>query len=88
MNELLLSRKELSRSAKLKVVKDTMMPMLLYGCETWCLSKPQQSRVQAIQMNVLRKIEGVSRSRLDRVRNVDIREKLYTTRKWFRHGEN
>ena len=37
-------------------------------------SKNQQSRTQATQMNVLRRIEGLSR--LDRVRNVDIREKL------------
>ena len=47
----------------------------MYGCETWCLSKQQQSRVQATQINVLRRIEGVSR--LDRVRNVGIREKLH-----------
>ena len=51
-----------------------MIPTLFYGCETWCLSKHLQSRVQATQVNVLRRIEGVSR--LDRVRNVDIREKL------------
>ena len=75
MNEAVLKRKELSRSTKLTVVNATMMPTLMYGCETWCLSKQQQSRVQATQMNVLRRIEGVSR--LDRVRNVDIREKLH-----------
>ena len=49
------------------------MPTLMYGCETWSLSKRQQSKVQATQTNALRRIEGVSR--LDRVRNVDIREK-------------
>ena len=75
MNEAVLKRKELSRSTKLTVVNATMMPTLMYGCETWCLSKQQQSRVQATQMNVLRRIEGVSR--LDRVRNVDIRDKLH-----------
>ncbi len=53
----------------------TMMPTLLYGCEKWSLSKKQQSRIQATQMNVLRRIEGLGR--LDRVRNVDIREKLW-----------
>ena len=74
MNETVLKRKELSRSTKLKVVNATMIPTLFYGCETWCLSKHLQSRVQATQMNVLRQIEGVSR--LDRIRNVDIREKL------------
>ena len=44
----------------------TVMPTLMYGCETWSLSKQQQSKIQATQMNVLR-IEGVSR--LDRARN-------------------
>ena len=74
MNETVLKRKELSRSTKLKVVNVTMIPTLLYGCETWCLLKNLQSRVQATQMNVLKMIKGVSR--LDRVRNMDIREKL------------
>ena len=74
MNETVLKRKELCRSTKLKVVNATMIPTLLYGCEMWCLSKQLQSRVQATQMNVLRRIKGVSR--LDRIRNVDIREKL------------
>ena len=49
-----------------------VMPTLMYGCETWSLSKEQQSKVQATTMNVLRRIEGVSR--LDRVKNV--RDKL------------
>ena len=74
MNEMVLRKKELSRSTKLKVMNATVMPTLLYGCETWSLSKRQQSKVQATQMNVLKRIEGVSR--LVRVRNVDIREKL------------
>ena len=74
MNEIVLRRKELSRNTKLKVLNAVMMPTLMYGCETWSLSKQQQSRVQATQMNALRRIEGVCR--LDRVRNVDIREKL------------
>ena len=74
LSEIVLRRKELSRNTKLKVMNATMMPTLLYGSETWSLSKKQQSRIQATQMNVLRRIEGLSR--LDRVRNVDIREKL------------
>ena len=49
----------------------TMLPMLVYGCEVWNLLKQQESRVPATQMRVLQRIEGVSR--VDRVRNVDIR---------------
>ena len=40
----------------------------------WDLSKQQKSRVQATQMRVLRRIEGVSR--VDSVRNEDIRLRL------------
>ena len=48
----------------------------IYGYITFMilLSKQQKSRVQATQMRVLRRIEGVSR--VDRVRNVDIRLRL------------
>ena len=70
----LLQRRQLSQSTKIKVVNATMIPMLMYGCETWSLTKKQQSKVLATQMNVLRRIEGVNR--LDRVRNADIRERL------------
>ena len=66
MNDAVLRRKELSRSTKIKVVNATMMPELMYGCETWSLTKKQQLKVQATQMNVLRRIEGVNR--LDRVK--------------------
>ena len=76
MNEMVLRRKELSRSTKLKVMNAAVMPTLMYGCATWSLSKRQQSKIQAMapQINVLRRIEGVSR--LDRVRNEDVRKKL------------
>ena len=70
-SEMVLRRKELNRSTNCKL---KVMPTLMYGCETWSLSKQQQSKIQATQMNVLRRIEGVNR--LDRVRNVDVREKL------------
>ena len=61
MNETVLKRKELSRSTKLKVVNATMIPTPLCGCETWCLSKHLQSRVQATQVNVLRQIDRRSK---------------------------
>ena len=74
MGDTVLSRRELSEGTKLKVVNATMMPSLLYGCEVWSLTKQQQGRVQATQMRVLRRIEGVNR--MDRVRNEDIRQRL------------
>lgn len=61
MSRTILSRGELSRQTKLKVVNAMMMLVLLYGCETWILCKDQKSKIQATQMNTLRRmrIEGV-----------------------------
>ena len=51
-----------------------VVPTLLHGCETWTVQKRHVSRLQACEMMCLRRIEGVSR--MDRVRNEDIRESL------------
>ena len=56
--EVVLRRKELRRSTKLKAVSSMMMP-LLYRCKVWILTKQQQSRVQGTQMSVLKRIQGV-----------------------------
>ena len=52
----------------------TVIPTLMYGCEAWSLSKKLQSRVQATQMRVMRRIEGVNK--VDRARNEVLRERL------------
>ena len=59
-----------------------MFPTLVYGCEVWNLSKQHESRVQATQMRVLRRIEGVSR--VDKVRNEDIWARLHGSRRYSR----
>ena len=51
-----------------------MLPTLVYRCEVWNPSKQQESRVQATQVRVLRRIEGISRG--DRVRNENIKLRL------------
>ncbi len=59
LNQAILGRRELSKQTKLKVVTATVMPVLMYGCEAWAVRKEQKSKIQATQMNVLRRIEGV-----------------------------
>ena len=56
------------------MVNAIVLPTLMYGCEVWALQARHRGRIQATQMRVLRWIEGVSR--LDRVRNVNIRSRL------------
>ena len=36
----------LSKKTKLKVVNANVLPALIHGCETWSLSKQQESKVQ------------------------------------------
>ena len=51
-----------------------VIPTLTYGCEAWTLQARHKGQIEAAQMRALRRIEGVSR--MDRVRNVDIRGRL------------
>ena len=44
------------------------------GCETWTIQKRHVSRLQAVEMRYLRRVEGVTK--LDKVRNEDIRQRL------------
>ena len=69
-----LGRKELTKGTKLRVVNAMVIPTLTYGCEAWALQARHKGRIQATQMRVLRWIEGVSR--LERIRNVDLRGRL------------
>ena len=62
------------KETKLQVFNVMVVPTPLYGCETWTVQKRHESRLQACEMMCLRRIEGVSR--LDRMRNEDIRQSL------------
>ena len=69
-----LGRKELTKDTKVRVVNAMVIPTLTYGCEAWTLQARHKGQIEAAQMRALRRIEGVSR--MDRVRNVDIRGRL------------
>ena len=69
-----LGRKELTKGTKLRVVNAMVLPTLTYGCEAWTLQTRHRGRVEAMQMRVMRRIEGVTR--LDRIRNVDLRDRM------------
>ena len=69
-----IERKELSKATKLRVINAMVVPTLLYGSETWTLQKRHRSKIQAMEMRYLRKVEGVTR--LDRALSEDIRRRL------------
>ena len=52
----LLSSQLLSKNIKLKIYKTVILPVILYGCETWTLSLREEKRLQAFENKVVRKI--------------------------------
>ena len=74
MRSEIQERRELSKGTKLRVLNTMVVPMLLYGCETWTIQKRHVSRLQAVEMRYLRRVEGVTK--LDKVRNENIRQRL------------
>ena len=74
MRKKIIDRRELSKAAKFRVINATVMPTLLYACETWTLLERHKNKIQALEMRCLRRVEGVTM--LDKVRNVAIRSRL------------
>jgi hypothetical protein len=57
----LLSSRLLSRNVKVKIYKTKILPLALYGCETWCLTLREEHRLRAYENRLLRKIFGLKR---------------------------
>uniref|UniRef100_A0A8C5CRJ5 Reverse transcriptase domain-containing protein n=1 Tax=Gadus morhua TaxID=8049 RepID=A0A8C5CRJ5_GADMO len=88
-----VTKRELSRKAKISIYRSIFVPILTYGHEGWVMTERTRSRVQAAEMSFLRRVAGVSLR--DRVRSSAIREELgleplllYLERsqlRWFGH---
>ena len=74
MKKQVMDRRELKKSTKMKVYNAMVLPTMLYECETWTLRKKHESKLQALEMRYLRRVEGVTQ--VDRVRNEDVRQAL------------
>jgi hypothetical protein len=57
----LLSSHLLSRNVKVKTYKTIILPVVLYGCETWSLTLREQHRLRVFENKVLRRIFGPKR---------------------------
>ena len=57
----LLSSQLLSKNIKLEVYKTFILPVILYGCETWTLTLREEKRLEVFENEVLRKIFGPKR---------------------------
>ena len=91
----LWKRGEISLRVKMKIFNAIVIPVLLYGASAWALTRTEETRLDSLEMGMLRSIAGVRWD--DFVRNAEIRERLRqppvslklrrARLKWFGHVE-
>jgi hypothetical protein len=52
----ILSSSLLSKNVKIKIYRTIMLPVVLYGCETWWLTWREECRLYVLENMVLRRI--------------------------------
>jgi hypothetical protein len=57
----LLSSRLLSKSTKIRVHRTIILPVVLYGCETWSLTLREEQRLRVFENRVLRRMFGPKR---------------------------
>jgi hypothetical protein len=57
----LLSCRLLSKNTKIMVYRSIILPLVLYGCETWSVTLREEQRLRVFENRVLRRIFGPKR---------------------------
>ena len=57
----ILSSGLLSKNVKIKIYRTIILPVVLYGCETWSLTLREERRLKVFENKVLRRIFGPER---------------------------
>ena len=60
----LLSSSLLSKNLKIKLYSTIILPVVLYGCETWLLTLREEHRPRAFENRVLRRVFGPKRDEI------------------------
>jgi len=55
------SSRLLSKNLKIKIYRTIILPVILYGCETWSLTLREGRRLRVFENRVLRRIFGPKR---------------------------
>jgi hypothetical protein len=56
----------LSRNLKIKIYRTIILPVVLYGCETWSLTLRVERRLRVFENRVLRSVFGPRRNEVKR----------------------
>ena len=61
-----LSSSLVSKNLKIKIYRTIILPVVLYGCETWSLTFREERRLRVFENKVLRRIFGLKRDEVTR----------------------
>ena len=56
-----MSSRLLSKNVKIKIYRNIILPIILYGCETWLLTLREERKLRVFENRVLRRIFGPMR---------------------------
>ena len=62
--EKILSSRLLCKKLKVNTYKTIILPVVLYGCETWSLTLREEHRLRVFEIKVLRKIFGAKKDEI------------------------
>jgi hypothetical protein len=72
----------LSKNLKIKIYRTIVLPVVLYGCETWLLTLREECRLRVFENRVLRRIFGPGKNEVTgewrRLHNEEIND-LYSS---------
>ena len=51
----------LSKTLKIKIYRTIILPVVLYGCETWSLTLREERRLRVFENRVLKRVFGPKR---------------------------
>jgi hypothetical protein len=78
----LLSSRLLSKNLKIRIYTTIILPVVLYGCETWSLTLREEHRLRVFENRVLRRIFGLKRDEVTgewrKLHNEELRD-LYSS---------
>jgi hypothetical protein len=61
-----LSSCQLTKNVKIRIYRTIILPVVLYGCETWSLTIREEHRLRVFENRVLRRLFGLKRDEVMR----------------------
>ena len=60
----------LSKKLKIKIYRTIILPVVLYGCETWLLTPREKHRLRVFENRVLRRVFGPKRDEVTEMEKI------------------